>query len=135
MPRKGSGNERVSRIVSAVGIHFRRGKQRVSRLFSRWNSSVYSSVSTSRNPDFDLGVDSVDTFLGCLKNQTAFFICLIVCTISVSADGNGIPQQSGLSFQCRIAEILRSCKHFSCFAVALPSVAHICRCNAIGIQA
>jgi len=29
--------------------------------FSRWNSSVYSSVLTSRNPDFDLGVDKVDT--------------------------------------------------------------------------
>ena len=59
--RKGSGNERVSRMESAVGIHFRRGKQQVSRLLSRWNLSVYSSVWTSRNPDFDLGVDFVDT--------------------------------------------------------------------------
>ena len=42
-------------MESAVGIHFRRGKQRVSRLLSWWNSSVYSSASTSRNPDFDLG--------------------------------------------------------------------------------
>ena len=48
-------------MESAAGIHFRRGKQRVSRLFSRWNSSVYSSVLASRNPDFDLGVDFVDT--------------------------------------------------------------------------
>ena len=60
--RKGSGNEWVSRMESAVGIHFRRGKQQVSRLLSRWNLSVYSSVWTSRNPDFDLGVDFVDTF-------------------------------------------------------------------------
>ena len=52
--RKGLGNKSVSQMESAVGIHFRRGKQRVSRLFSRWNSSVYSSVQTSRNPDFDL---------------------------------------------------------------------------------
>ena len=59
--RKGSGNEWVSRMESAVGIHFRRGKQQVSRLLSRWNLSVYSSVWTSRNPDFDLGVDFVDT--------------------------------------------------------------------------
>ena len=42
-------------MESAVGIHFRRGKQRVSRLLSWWNSSVYSSVLASRNPDFDLG--------------------------------------------------------------------------------
>ena len=61
--RKGLGNKSVSQMESAVGIHFRRGKQRVSRLFSRWNSSVYSSVSTSRNPDFDLGVDFVDTLI------------------------------------------------------------------------
>ena len=54
-------NEWVSRMESAVGIHFRRGKQQVSRLLSRWNLSVYSSVWTSRNPDFDLGVDFVDT--------------------------------------------------------------------------
>ena len=44
IPRKGSGNKRVSRMKSTGGIYFRRGKQRVSRLFSRWNSSVYSSV-------------------------------------------------------------------------------------------
>ena len=31
--------------------------------FSRWNSSVYSSVLTSRNPDFDLGVDIVQTVI------------------------------------------------------------------------
>ncbi len=49
-------------MESAVGIHFRRGKQQVSRLLSPWNLSVYSSVLTSRNPDFDLGVDFVDTF-------------------------------------------------------------------------
>ena len=55
--RKGSGNEWVSRMESAVGIHFRRRKQQVSRLLSRWNLSVYSSVWTSRNPDFDLGVE------------------------------------------------------------------------------
>ena len=42
--RKGSGNEWVSRMESAVGIHFRRGKQQVSRLLIRWNLSVYSSV-------------------------------------------------------------------------------------------
>ena len=39
--------------------------------FSRWNSSVYSSVLTSRNPDFDLGVDFVDTFFS--LNDTDFF--------------------------------------------------------------
>ena len=32
--RKGLGNKSVSQIESAVGIHFRRGKQRVSRLLS-----------------------------------------------------------------------------------------------------
>ena len=63
MMRKGSGNEWVSRMESAVGIHFRRGKQQVSRLLSRWNLSVYSSVWTSRNPDFDLGVDFVDILI------------------------------------------------------------------------
>ena len=32
--RKGLGNKSVSQMESAVGIHFRRGKQRVSRLLS-----------------------------------------------------------------------------------------------------
>ena len=32
--RKGLGNKSVSQIESAVGIHFRRGKQRVPRLLS-----------------------------------------------------------------------------------------------------
>ena len=71
--RKGSGNEWVSRMESAVGIHFRRGKQQVSRLLSRWNLSVYSSVWTSRNPDFDLGVDFVDTLKPITKICYGFF--------------------------------------------------------------
>ena len=87
-----------------------------------------------QNPRDYLGEDKNRKNLRLSEKSGSLFICLIVCTISVSADGNDIPQQSGLSFQCRIAEILRSCKHFSCLAVALPSVAHICRRNAIGIQ-
>ena len=75
--RKGSGNEWVSRMESAVGIHFRRGKQQVSRLLSRWNLSVYSSVWTSRNPDFDLGVDFVDT----IKMQFQCIFCKSICDI------------------------------------------------------
>ena len=53
--RKGSGNKAVSRVESAGRIHFCRGKQRVSRHFCRWNSSVFSAVSTRRNPNFDEG--------------------------------------------------------------------------------
>ena len=77
-------------MESAVGIHFRRGKQRVSRLFSRWNSSVYSSVSTSRNPDFDLGVDFVDTLYHQFTGGYDFLLAgeppyrqLVCCMVSV----------------------------------------------------
>ena len=72
------GKPRVSRVKSAVGIYFRRGKQRVSRLFSRWNSSVYSSVSTSRNPDFDLGVDFVDTLNRRQGRRSACYRCFFL---------------------------------------------------------
>jgi len=41
-------------MESAGGIHFRRGKQRVSRHLLM-EPFVYSSVLTRRNPDFDEG--------------------------------------------------------------------------------
>ncbi len=59
--RKGFGERRGTQPESAEGALPTRGKQRVSRLFSRWNASVYSSAAASRNSDFDLGVDFVDT--------------------------------------------------------------------------
>ena len=40
----------------------------------RWNASVYSSVSASRNPDFDLGVDCVDTQRDIGKSDV-LFVC------------------------------------------------------------
>ena len=68
-------------MESAVGIHFRRGKQWVSRLLSRRNPSVYSSVWTSRNPDFDLGVDFVDTLkynaVHCILDLKNFLVIII----------------------------------------------------------
>ena len=81
--RKGSGNEWVSRMESAVGIHFRRGKQQVSRLLSRWNLSVYSSVWTSRNPDFDLGVDFVDAFKIPWESHGIFVLSINLSLISL----------------------------------------------------
>jgi len=60
IPRKGLGNEAFpdrnpqSEFTSGEENSEFQGS-------SRWNSSVYSSVLTSRNPDFDLGVDKVDT--------------------------------------------------------------------------
>ena len=67
--RKGSGNEYLITLLRKAGFAcrpFLGGKyspewnpQR--ELCHRRNASVYSSVSTSRNPDFDLGIDFVDT--------------------------------------------------------------------------
>ena len=48
---EGFGKQRVSRFDSAGRALPVRGKQGVSSL--RWNASVYSSVSTRQNPDFD----------------------------------------------------------------------------------
>ena len=116
--QKGSGNEWVSRMESAVGIHFRRGKQQVSRLLSRWNLSVYSSVWTSRNPDFDLGVDFVDTLKPWLLSRF-----LVKYKFIVALDHYVIATLCCIHFQERISKLRRFPWKGSCHAVTegLPS--------------
>ena len=57
---EGFGEQRVPQLESVVGIHFRRGKAEVSRLFSRWNFD-FIHLSTRQRLELILSI-LVDTF-------------------------------------------------------------------------
>ena len=116
------GNKSVSQMESAGGIYFRRGKQRVSRHFCRWNPFVSSSVFPRRNPDFDEGaalrhlrkkpptfVDGLSAFLRMTGLEPARAQCPLEPESSASASSATSAHLSALDYNNAPGE---NCKHF-----------------------